>query len=582
MVQKPVLNNVKKGIGQREVRQVWNNAMRVNHQNFPKRDFAPIAVLTKSGIAPISAARQNSSRAAAPVSAVRHINTAAPKPFVNVERTRPNTFHKSHSTSRTSFYQQTALKNRNLNDRVNTAKVNSVNTAKVNYVNTAKGNKVTSAIGKQGINAVKSSACWFGRPKRNVIDHISKYSGSYMPKRFDYVDPQGRLESEVLKEVKLLEKAMVYKLLKQMNKLVREYLVRTFCLQALFENDIHVFACQEGRKHDLSFMRPFGCPVTILNTLDHLGTRPNWMFDIDTLTMSMNYQPVLQGIKLLNEGILLIDARKKKNGVEGSAKEDDINDKDANSTYRMLTPVSAAKSSYENLSGSTPINAATPSNVDYPTDPLMPDLEDTYDLQDTGIFGNAYDDEDVGVEVYEKQEDESGIVIRNNGKIGWNKGLLSLALVMGFIVYQMDVKSAFLYGIIEEEVYVCQPSGFEDPQFPNKDYKVDKALYGLHQAPRAWYETLSTYLLENRFRRGIIDKTLSIKKDKSNILLVQVYVDDIIFRSTKKSLCTEFESLMYKRFQMSSMRELTFFLGLQVKQKNDGIFISQDKYVADI
>ncbi|GJT65638.1 ribonuclease H-like domain-containing protein, partial [Tanacetum coccineum] len=118
--------------------------------------------------------------------------------------------------------------------------------------------------------------------------------------------------------------------------------------------------------------------------------------------------------------------------------------------------------------------------------------------------------------------------------------------------------------------------------FPDKVYKVEKALYGLHQAPRAWYETLSTYLIKNGFRRGTIDKTLFIKKDKGDILLVQVYVDDIIFRSTNKSLCDEFEGLMHKRFQMSSMGELTFFLGLQVQQKEDGIFISQDKYVAEI
>ncbi|GJT30518.1 putative ribonuclease H-like domain-containing protein [Tanacetum coccineum] len=96
---------------------------------------------------------------------------------------------------------------------------------------------------------------------------------------------------------------------------------------------------------------------------------------------------------------------------------------------------------------------------------------------------------------------------------------------------------------------------------------VEKALYGLHQAHKAWYKTLSTYLLENRFRRGTIDKTLFIKKEKGDILLVQVYVDDIIFGSTKKSLCVEFEKMMHKRSQMSSMRELTFFLGLQVKQK---------------
>ncbi|GJX43292.1 uncharacterized mitochondrial protein-like protein [Tanacetum coccineum] len=146
----------------------------------------------------------------------------------------------------------------------------------------------------------------------------------------------------------------------------------------------------------------------------------------------------------------------------------------------------------------------------------------------------------------------------------------------------MDVKSAFLYGKIEEEVYVCQPLGFEDPDFPDIVYKVEKALYGLHQAPRAWYETLSTYLLDNGFQRGKIDKTLFIRRDKGDILLVQVYVDDIIFGSTKKSLCTKFEKMMHKKFQMSSMGELTFFLGLQVKQKEDGIFISQDKYVTEI
>ncbi|GJW31201.1 putative ribonuclease H-like domain-containing protein [Tanacetum coccineum] len=124
--------------------------------------------------------------------------------------------------------------------------------------------------------------------------------------------------------------------------------------------------------------------------------------------------------------------------------------------------------------------------------------------------------------------------------------------------------------------------GFVDPAHPHKVYKVVKALYGLHQAPRAWYETLSSFLLENGFRRGTINKTLFIKKNKSDIMLVQVYVNDIIFGSSKKSMRTEFEEVMHKRFQMSSMGELTFFLGLWVKQQTDGIFISQDKYVADI
>ncbi|GKB31140.1 putative ribonuclease H-like domain-containing protein [Tanacetum coccineum] len=179
------------------------------------------------------------------------------------------------------------------------------------------------------------------------------------------------------------------------------------------------------------------------------------------------------------------------------------------------------------------------------------------------------------------KKDERGIVIRNKARLvaqghtqeeGINydevfalvarikaiRLFLAYASYMGFMVYQMDVKSAFLYGQIEEEVYVCQPPGFEDPDYPDKVYKVVKALYGLHQEPRAWYETLANYLLSNGFQRGKIDQTLFIKKQKGDILLVQIYVDDIILGSTKKELW------------------------LQVKQKEDGIFISQDKYVDEI
>ncbi|GJV63554.1 putative ribonuclease H-like domain-containing protein [Tanacetum coccineum] len=207
--------------------------------------------------------------------------------------------------------------------------------------------------------------------------------------------------------------------------------------------------------------------------------------------------------------------------------------------------------------------------------------------------------------VYRNKKDERGVVVRNKARLvaqghRQEEGIdydevfapvarleairifLAFASYMGLIVYQMDVKSAFLYGKIDEEVYVSQPPGFQDPKYPQKVYKVVKALYGLHQAPRAWYATLSTFLLKNGYRRGTIDKTLFLKKDKHDIILVQVYVDDIIFGSTKKSWCDEFEALMKSRFQMSSMGELTFFLGLQVKQKPNGIFISQDKYVAEI
>ncbi|GKB11969.1 putative ribonuclease H-like domain-containing protein, partial [Tanacetum coccineum] len=151
--------------------------------------------------------------------------------------------------------------------------------------------------------------------------------------------------------------------------------------------------------------------------------------------------------------------------------------------------------------------------------------------------------------VYKNKKDERGVVVRNKARLvaqghRQEEGIdydevfapvarieairifLAFASYMGFIVYQMDVKSAFLYGKIDEEVYVSQPPGFIDPKYPKKVYKVVKALYGLHQAPRAWYATLSTFLLKNGYRRGTIDKTLFIKKDKHDIILVQVYVDE--------------------------------------------------------
>nr|GEZ05027.1 putative ribonuclease H-like domain-containing protein [Tanacetum cinerariifolium] len=168
-------------------------------------------------------------------------------------------------------------------------------------------------------------------------------------------------------------------------------------------------------------------------------------------------------------------------------------------------------------------------------------------------------------------QDERGIVIRNKARLvaqghTQEEGIdydedfapvarieevrlfLAYASFKDFVVYQMVVKSAFLYGKIEEEVYVCQPPGFEDPDFPDKVDKVEKALYGFHQAPGAWYETLSTYLLDNRFHRGKIDKTLFIRRHTYDILLVQVYVDDIIFGSTKKELCNAFEKMMHEKF----------------------------------
>ncbi|GJT21710.1 putative ribonuclease H-like domain-containing protein [Tanacetum coccineum] len=390
-----------------------------------------------------------------------------------------------------------------------------------------------------------------------------------------------------------------------------------------------------------------------------LGRVPNWLFDIDALTKSMNYKPVVVGNKSSgNAGTKacvdagddekkVIEAPRRENKCDDQEKEDNVNITNKVNTVSSIMPNSTNNVNTASINEVNVVGVKT--SIELLDDPNMPELEDI-------VYSD--DDEDVGAEadmnnldafmpvspipttkihkdhpveqiirdlnstpqtrrmtknleehgtkwVYRNKKDERGILIKNKAMLvaqGYTQEegmdydevfapvarieairlFLAYASFKDFVVYQMDVKSAFLYGKIEEEVYVCQPSGFEDPDFPNRVYKVEKALYGLHQAPRAWYETLSTYLLDNGFQRGKIDKTLFIRRDKGDILLVQVYVDDIIFGSTKKSLCTKFEKMMHKKFQMSSMGELTFFLGLQVKQKNDGIFISQDKYVTEI
>ncbi|GKA72687.1 putative ribonuclease H-like domain-containing protein [Tanacetum coccineum] len=279
-----------------------------------------------------------------------------------------------------------------------------------------------------------------------------------------------------------------------------------------------------------------------------------------------------------------------------------------NSINTVSILVSAAGPFFTNDDSSSPVNVAEASNAfeEHLFERFSPfknaftllPISNVTPMDDTGIFSNAYYDEDVGVEadlnnlettinvshipttridkdhpkdqiirdfnssiqtrrmtkitdehamkvwtlvnlpngqraigtkwVFRNKKDERGIVVRNKEKLvaqGYTQE-------EGIDYDKMDVKSAFLYGIIKEEVYVCQPLGFEDPQFPDKVYKVEKALYGPHQAPRAWYETLSTYLIENGFRRGIIDKTMFIKKDKDDILFDAQDIPDEFYRGT--------------------------------------------------
>nr|GEZ85272.1 hypothetical protein [Tanacetum cinerariifolium] len=159
---------------------------------------------------------------------------------------------------------------------------------------------------------------------------------------------------------------------------------------------------------------------------------------------------------------------------------------------------------------------------------------------------------------------------------------IAYAAYKSFTVYQMDVKIVFLYGPLKEEVYVNQPDEFVDPYHPEKVYRLKKALYGLKQAPRAWYDELSNFLVSKWFSKGSINPTLFITKHGEDMLLVQIYIDDIIFGSTNLKLSKQFENLMHSKFEMSMMGELKFFLGIQIHQSPRGIFINQAKYAQEI
>ena len=145
----------------------------------------------------------------------------------------------------------------------------------------------------------------------------------------------------------------------------------------------------------------------------------------------------------------------------------------------------------------------------------------------------------------------------------------------------MDVKSAFLNGVLDEEVYVEQPPGFKEGDY-SKVYRLHKVVYGLKQAPKAWYDRLKAFLIKHDYSMGMVDNTLFTKRKDPNLIIVQIYVDDIIFGSTCQDMCDEFAKIMHDEFEMSMMGELNFFLGLQIKQLEDGIFFNQYKYIKDM
>ncbi|GJS16996.1 putative ribonuclease H-like domain-containing protein [Tanacetum coccineum] len=704
MGQKLILNKGKKGTGEREI-------------------------LTKSGKVPISTARQNSPRAAVPISTAKPVNTAAPNSLVNVAKYRTNVFQKRHSPTRRPVHQETVLKNRNLKNKVNTVKTNSVNIVKTK--------RVTSVVGKKGV-ALKDTGIFDSGCSRHMTENKSflinyqEYDGGFVAfagsskggkisgkgtirtGNLDFEDVYfvkelkfnlfsvsqmcDKKNSVLFTETECLILSPDFKLPDKnqvMLKIPRKDNTYSFDLKNIvpskgienqlnhrvkiirsdngteFKNqDLNQFYNSKGIKREYSNARtsqqngvakrknmtlieaartmladsllPIPFWAEAVNTacyvqnrveenlhVNFLENQPNiagngskWRFDIDSLTNTMNYHPVSArnranvnaGIetnsdarqaekeKVPNQEYILLpllhtssygpstseedvsspnndDADKKVEqepaNVEDHTLKDAVNNmlnqekmatkhsddgrsqfeeecdaqlckgmrtrtRSTNSFNTVRTPLnttSASRTSYPAGTSSEPqlmpIDGSFSMDInDYPDDPLMPKLEDTAEIHNTGIFSSAYDEslntsvddqmepkktlvdlpkgkKAIGTKwVFRNKKDQRGIMVRNKARLvaqghRQEEGIdydevfapvarieairlfLAYASYMDFTVYQMDVKSAFLYGTIEEEVYVNQPLGFEDLEFPNKVYNVEKALYGLHQAPRA-------------------------------------------------------------------------------------------------
>ncbi|GKB46324.1 putative ribonuclease H-like domain-containing protein [Tanacetum coccineum] len=761
----------------------WNhqNSQRLTHPN-PKGNFVPKVVLMKSGHKTLNTVRQNSSKAAVSVNIARPINTAYLRPTVNNLRTTSNAFNRAHSHVRRPFSKFKSYRNSNSNEKVNTVRRNVITVGPKAVVSDNKGNEA---------NVVKAST-WQSTariagkrrdPKGGKITGKGKISTGkldfedvYFVKElkfniFSVSQICDKKNSVLFTDTECVVLSPDFKLLDENHVLLRvprkdnmysvdlknivPLGVRGNLVRGLPSNEAVSTACYvqnrvlvvkphnktpyelfRGFKPALSFMRPFGCHVTILNTLDNLGkfdgksdegffvgyslsskdfkeynTRTRrveenfhigflenkpmiegnglkWLFDIDSLTQSMNYVPVAAGTftneSVCTQGELNAGTSTQKeeisqdcivmpiwkdasyfdspskdvgNGEPKSAaddqkqvedgpdnendekdkSEDDSSPKEVNTAgqhvntaslevntgrfkLNIVDPSVNTASSYDpdspkdmfkmgashtleathveffsdedepevdlgNIINSytVPPTPNTRIHKDHPITNVIGDVKSsiqtrrmtkptseqgflsavyeqkTHDTLNTCLYAcflsqieptsiaKALSDSSwveamqeellqfklqqvwklvdlpngkraIGTKwVFRNKKDERGIVIRNKARIEAIRLFLAYASFIGFLAYQMDVKSAFLYGTIEEEVYVTETPGFKDPDHPDKVYKVVKALYGLHQAPKAWYETLANYLL-----------------------------------------------------------------GLHVQQKEDGIFISQDKYVDDI
>ncbi|GKB76068.1 ribonuclease H-like domain-containing protein [Tanacetum coccineum] len=458
---KPVLNNVKKETCQREVRPVWNNAMRTNHQNFSnsKRNFGPTAVLTKSGLVPISTARQSSSRAATSISTVRPIKTVAPKSFVN-------------------------------------------------SVNTVKGKRVTSVVGEQEINAVKSKACWVWRPKIKVLNHVSKNNETYICKQFDYVDPTG-LEFKVLVVYhttnghqftmsnrqerigysRANDNCLVVPLTKVGDEAVHKELGDRMERVATTASS---FETEQDSDAQTRFEAASKSPMIHLS--QEFDQERKEADDIDWSKIVEQAQERQSG------SMIRYQALKKKLVIVAQAS--------GSEPFQEQSTEEPKELSEEDLTEILEIVPIEETKAEG-------DQHDQYEQKNTNE--NQFIDKLTKLKMFTslnyyplQMEDTSAYdpipMLFNKGGI-WHfarleaiRIFLAFATYINFIVYQMDVKSIFLNG--KKKFMSNNPQVLRCSEFLNHVYKLDKALYGLKQAPTTWYETLSTYLTEHNFVRA--------------------------------------------------------------------------------
>nr|GEW61671.1 hypothetical protein [Tanacetum cinerariifolium] len=541
----------------------------------PHQHVVPTTVLTKSKLVPITAARP--------------VTVAVPKPHVTRPRQAKTVVTKPHSPPRRTINRSPSLKSSTFPPKATAAKAPMGNPQ---HALKEKG-VIDSGCSRHMIMNMSYLSDFeernggyvafggntkggkiSGKDDNQVLLRVPRENNMYNVNLKNIV-PSGDLTcfftKETLDESNLWHRRLGHINFKTINELVKGNLVRGLPAK-VFENDHTCVACKKGKQH-----RAF-C------------SGPTWLFDIDTLTKTMNYQPVTAGNQSNpSAGVQeQFDVEKAKeesaqqyvlfpvwsSGSTNPQKTDDdatIGGKKPEFEGRKpeskvhVSPSSSAQTNKHD--DKTKREAKGKSHVDFAVGQISTNSTNTFSVAGPSNIAKVWVLVDlphgkraiVTKWVFRNKKDERGIIVRNEARLvaqghtqeeGINyeevfspvvrieaiRLFLAYVSFMGFMVYQMDVKSAFLYGTIEEEVYVYQPPGFEDPDYPVKVYKVVMALYGLHQALKAWYKTITNYLLENGFQRGNIDQTLFIKRQK----------------------------------------------GIQVKQKPDGIFISQDRYVAEI